>query len=69
VMTLKRKAALEMLEAQKVIKRIEAESTESVQQLMILPVCFQSYHAEDASLDRHFIATISDVQVHTAPHA
>jgi len=70
-MTLKRKAALEMLEAQKVIERIEAESVESVQQSMILSVRFQSYHAKDASLDRRFIATISisDAQVRTAPHA
>ena len=66
-MTLKRKAALEMLKAQKMLDRIEAESAESVPQSMISTARFP-YHGEDAfSLDRQFIATISDVQVH-APH-
>ena len=66
-MTLKRKAALEMLEAQKMLDRIEAESAESVPQSMISTARFP-YHVEDAfSLDRQFIATISDVQVRS-PH-
>ena len=65
----KKKAALEMLEAQKVIEKIEAEAAEFVLKLMITCLCFQSYDIKDASsLDGRFITTISDI-LHTPAQA
>ena len=58
-----------MLEAQKVIKKIEAEAAEFVPKSTIVCLRFQSYDIEDtSSLDRHFITTISDV-LHTPAQA
>ena len=65
----KKKAALEMLEAQKVIEKIEAEAAEFVPKSTIMHLRFQSYDIEDASsLDGHFITTISNV-LHTPAQA
>ena len=69
VLAKKKKAALQMLEAQKVIEKIKAEAAEFVPKLMIMCLCFQSYDIEDASsLDGRFITTISDI-LHTPAQA
>ena len=58
----KKKAVLELLEAQKVIKEVEAEAAEHVPGGML--ACFRSqcYFIEDVSSDKgHFIAAVSAI--------
>ena len=58
----KKKAALEMLEAQKVIEEVEAEAAEHMPKTIIAHLRSQSYPLEDiSSLEGHFVAAISDI--------
>jgi hypothetical protein len=58
----KKKAALEMLEAQKVIEEVEAEAGQSVPQAILASLHSQCYQIEDSSsVEGRFITAISGI--------
>ena len=58
----KKKAVLELLEAQRVIEDVEAEAAEYVPKALIARLHSKSYPIKDSSsVDGHFITTVSNV--------
>ena len=57
----KKKAALEMLEAQKVIEDVESEAGEHVPKAELACLRSKFYDVQDSSVDGHFIIAISEI--------